>query len=82
MRLGEGLALQPEDLDCSSETIRIGRAFSEDGTCMDGPTPFLVVCAEALDLLNGIHGFDSEQGRPCDGINCDFVSRSPLYSST
>ena len=31
MRLGEGLALQPEDLDCSTKTIRIARAFSEDG---------------------------------------------------
>jgi integrase len=36
MRLGEGLALQPEDLDCSSKTIRIARAFSEDGT-LDSP---------------------------------------------
>lgn len=31
MRLGEGLALQSEDLDCSTKTIRIARAFSEDG---------------------------------------------------
>lgn len=31
IRLGEGLALQPEDLDCSTKTIRIARAFSEDG---------------------------------------------------
>ena len=36
MRLGEGLALQPGDLDCSSKTIRIARAFSEDGT-LDSP---------------------------------------------
>jgi len=32
MRLGEALALQPEDLDCAAKTIRIARAFSEDGT--------------------------------------------------
>ena len=31
MRLGEGLALQPEDADYSGRTIRIVRAFSEDG---------------------------------------------------
>lgn len=31
MRLGEGLALQPDDLDLSAKTIRIARAFSEDG---------------------------------------------------
>ena len=31
MRLGEGLALQPEGLDCSTKPIRIARAFSEDG---------------------------------------------------
>ena len=31
MRLGEGLALQSEDLDCSTKTIRIARAFPEDG---------------------------------------------------
>ena len=31
MRLGEALALQPDDLDASSKTIRISRAFSEDG---------------------------------------------------
>ncbi len=31
MRLGEGLALQPEDLDGSTKTIRIARAFSQDG---------------------------------------------------
>jgi integrase len=36
MRLGEGLALQPEDLDCSRKTIRIARAFSEDGA-LDTP---------------------------------------------
>ena len=36
MRLGEGLALQPEDLDLSAKTIRIARAFSEDGT-LDTP---------------------------------------------
>ena len=32
MRLGEALALQPEDLDTSAQTVRIARAFSEDGT--------------------------------------------------
>jgi integrase len=31
MRLGEGLALQPRDLDCPAKTIRIARAFLEDG---------------------------------------------------
>lgn len=31
MRLGEALALQPQDLDASTKTIRISRAFSEDG---------------------------------------------------
>jgi integrase len=31
MRLGEVLALQPEDLDSSTKTIRIARAFSQDG---------------------------------------------------
>lgn len=36
MRLGEGLALQPEDLDSLTKTIRIARAFSEDGT-LDTP---------------------------------------------
>src|SRR5262245_36854928 len=36
MRLGEALALQPEDLDCAAKTIRIARAFSEDGT-LDTP---------------------------------------------
>ena len=36
MRLGEALALQPEDIDCSAQTIRIARAFSEDGT-LDTP---------------------------------------------
>jgi integrase len=36
MRLGEALALQPEDLDGSAKTIRIARAFSEDGT-LDTP---------------------------------------------
>jgi integrase len=30
MRLGEGLALQPGDMDLSTKTIRIARAFSED----------------------------------------------------
>ncbi len=32
MRLGEALALQPEDADCLAQTIRIVRAFSEDGS--------------------------------------------------
>ncbi len=32
MRLGEGLALQPGDVDLSTKTIRIARAFSEDGS--------------------------------------------------
>ena len=36
MRLGEALALQSKDLDCSGRTIRIDRAFSEDGT-LDTP---------------------------------------------
>ena len=36
MRLGEALALQPEDLDASTKTIRISRAFSEDGV-LDTP---------------------------------------------
>ena len=36
MRLGEALALQSEDVDCSGKTIRIARAFSEDGT-LDTP---------------------------------------------
>ncbi|UVT21142.1 MAG: tyrosine-type recombinase/integrase [Nitrospira sp.] len=31
MRLGEALALQAEDVDIPSKTIRIGRAFCEDG---------------------------------------------------
>jgi integrase len=31
MRLGEALALQPDDVDAGSKTIRICRAFSEDG---------------------------------------------------
>ena len=30
-RLGEGLALQTEDVDCGARTIRINRALSEDG---------------------------------------------------
>ena len=36
MRLGEGLALQSEDLDLPSLGIRIARAFSEDGA-LDTP---------------------------------------------
>jgi integrase len=36
MRLGEALALQPEDFDYATKTIRIARAFSEDGT-LDTP---------------------------------------------
>jgi len=36
MRLGECLALQPGDLDLPTRTIRIDRAFSEDGT-LDTP---------------------------------------------
>jgi integrase len=36
MRLGEALALQPEDVDQSAKTIRIVRAFSEDGS-LDTP---------------------------------------------
>lgn len=36
MRLGEALALQSEDLDLASKTIRITRAFSEDGS-LDTP---------------------------------------------
>jgi integrase len=32
MRLGEGLALQPGDMDLSTKTIRIDRSFSEDGS--------------------------------------------------
>ena len=36
MRLGEALALQPEDVDLSAKTIRIARAFSEDGA-LDTP---------------------------------------------
>ena len=36
MRLGEALALQPEDFHYSEKTIRIARAFSEDGT-LDTP---------------------------------------------
>jgi integrase len=31
MRLGEALALQPEDLDATAKMLRISRAFSEDG---------------------------------------------------
>jgi integrase len=36
MRLGEALALQPEDLDVAGKMIRISRAFSEDGA-LDTP---------------------------------------------
>lgn len=36
MRLSEGLALQPEDLNYPTKTIRIARTFSEDGT-LDTP---------------------------------------------
>jgi len=36
MRLGEALALQPEDVDYSMKTIRVVRAFSEDGS-LDTP---------------------------------------------
>jgi integrase len=36
MRLGEALAIQSTDVDCSGRTIRIARAFSEDGT-LDTP---------------------------------------------
>jgi integrase len=36
MRLGETLALQWEDMDVPAKTIRIARAFSEDGT-LDTP---------------------------------------------
>ena len=36
MRLGKGLALQSEDIDLTSRTIRITRAFSEDGA-LDTP---------------------------------------------
>jgi integrase len=36
MRLGEALALQPGDIDYSSRSIRIDRAFSEDGA-LDTP---------------------------------------------
>jgi integrase len=36
MRLGEALALRPEDIDYSTKSIRIARAFSEDGA-LDTP---------------------------------------------
>ncbi len=36
MRLGEALALQADDVDYAGKTIRIARAFSEDGT-LDTP---------------------------------------------
>ena len=36
MRLGQALALRPDDVDHSCKTIRIERAFSEDGT-LDTP---------------------------------------------
>ena len=36
MRLGEALGLQWDDVDCSARTIRIARAFSEDGA-LDTP---------------------------------------------
>jgi integrase len=36
MQLGEALALQDGDLDLNAQTIRIARAFAEDGT-LEGP---------------------------------------------
>lgn len=70
MRLGEGVALQPEDIDESTHTIRIARAFSEDGT-LDTPKSGH---GRTVDLLlrrsRSIRSRANRTSSSMDGPNC------------
>lgn len=53
MRLGEALAIQWEDIDYAAKTIRIARAFSEDGT-LDTPKSGHGRTVDISRILSGI----------------------------